>query len=121
MNTENCHVESRLQIKIGNNIDVVQNVSCHFEQSEKSRRVHWQSSCVRSLGASLCRDDTIDEILVLVDNCYIITNFIDCFAMHEIRQRLGKMQTSLILLNICLAQLRKHKYFLNIRISLGLH
>ena len=57
----------------GNNIDVVQNVSCHFEQSEKSRRVHWQSSCVRSLGASLCRDDTIDEILVLVDNCYIIS------------------------------------------------
>ena len=30
-------------------------------------------SCVRSLGASLCRDDTIDEILVLVDNCYIIS------------------------------------------------
>ena len=59
----------------GNNIDVVQNVSCHFEQSEKSRRVHWQSSCVRSLGASLCRDDTIDEILVLVDNCYIISFF----------------------------------------------
>ena len=24
-------------------------------------------------GASLCRDDTIDEILVLVDNCYIIS------------------------------------------------
>ena len=23
-------------------------------------------------GASFCRDDTIDEILVLVDNCYII-------------------------------------------------
>ena len=24
-------------------------------------------------GASLCRDDTIDETLVLVDNCYIIS------------------------------------------------
>ena len=24
-------------------------------------------------GASFCRDDTIDEILVLVDNCYIIS------------------------------------------------
>ena len=33
-------------------------------------------SCVRSLGASLCRDDTIDEILVLVDNCYIISFFL---------------------------------------------
>ena len=32
----------------GNNIDVVQNVSCHFEQSEKSRRVPWQSSCQRA-------------------------------------------------------------------------
>ena len=28
-------------------------------------------------------------------------------------------QINLILLNICLAQLRKHKYFLNIRISLA--
>ena len=31
------------------------------------------SHCARSLGASLCRDDTIDETLVLVDNCYIIS------------------------------------------------
>ena len=57
--------------------------------------------CARSLGASFCRDDTIDEILVLVDNCYIITNFIDCCAMHEIRLRLGKMQTSLLFLSPC--------------------
>ena len=30
--------------------------------------------CARSLGASFCRDDTIDEILVLVNNIYIIAN-----------------------------------------------
>ena len=30
---------------------------------------------LRVSGASLCRDDTIDEILVLVDNCYIISLF----------------------------------------------
>ena len=29
--------------------------------------------CAGSLGASLCRDDTNAEILVLVDNCYIIS------------------------------------------------
>ena len=29
--------------------------------------------CARSLGASLCRDDTNDEILVLLDNCDIIS------------------------------------------------
>jgi hypothetical protein len=28
-------------------------------------------------GASLCRDDTIDEILVLVDNIYIIAIFME--------------------------------------------
>ena len=53
-------IEERIvELKIeGNNIDVVQNVSCHFEQSEKSRRVLWQSPYTGSLGASLCRDDT---------------------------------------------------------------
>ena len=46
----------------GNDIAVVQNVSCHSERSEESRRVPWLDPCARSLGASLCRDDTIAEI-----------------------------------------------------------
>ena len=36
-------------------------------------------------GASFCRDDTIDEILVLVDNCYIIPKkivFVIVFARY---------------------------------------
>ena len=79
-----CHL-SFVNCK-GNNIDVVHNLSCHFEQSEKSRRVPWQSPCARSLGASLCRDDTIDETLVLVDNCYIISkkNPLAINLFHEI-------------------------------------
>ena len=44
------------------------------ERSEESHRVLWQSPCTRSLCASLCRDDTITEIVMLVDNCYIISN-----------------------------------------------
>ena len=61
----------------GNNIDVVQNVPCHFEQSEKSRKRLMLSSSEGYLGASLCRHDTNAEILVLVDNCYIIS-IINC-------------------------------------------
>ena len=37
-------------------------------------------SCARSLGASLCRDDTIDEILVLEDNLYIISLIICIYS-----------------------------------------
>ena len=33
---------------LGVNIDNVQNIPCHFEQSEKSRRVPWQSSYQRA-------------------------------------------------------------------------
>ena len=44
------------------------------------------SSSAGSLGASLCRDDTNAEFLVLVDNCYIITMFFDCNRTKDIRQ-----------------------------------
>ena len=32
------HILQRYYLFLGNNIDVVQNVPCHFEQSEKSRK-----------------------------------------------------------------------------------
>ena len=69
------HILQRYYLFLGNNIDVVQNVPCHFEQSEKSRKRLMLSSSEGYLGASLCRHDTNAEILVLVDNCYIISYF----------------------------------------------
>jgi len=42
------HILQRYYLFLGNNIDVVQNVPCHFEQSEKSRKRLMQSSCQRA-------------------------------------------------------------------------
>ena len=54
--------------KKGDNIAVVQNVSCHSERSEESCKVPARDPSV----ATLCQDDTNAMILVLLDNIYII-------------------------------------------------
>ena len=81
------HILQRYCLFLGNNIDVVQNVPCHFEQSEKSRKRLMLSSSEGYLGASLCRHDTNAEILVLVDNCYIISYKFSHIVISNICER----------------------------------
>ena len=56
-----------------NNIDVVQNVVCHAEHREASRKVTWQSPCA---GFFVPQDDTIADEFAFWENFYIIATFI---------------------------------------------